>query len=134
MVNPLLARILSRVIVQPDGCWRWTGAMSQSGWRGCFYPVMFIGGAAKNGGRLWRVNRLVLTFYTLVKRSEETRAEYLQRAIAAYVEYEASHSCDHSYCVNPEHLVWESHPENVTQQARRRARARQAQAAEEAVA
>ena len=85
---------------------------------------------------MWRINRLVLTCFTVAPLPGESFAVYLQRAIVDRVTFEAAHTCDHSYCVNPAHLQWESHPENVQQQARRRAVARRQQQAvvEEAVA
>lgn len=138
MTNPILAKVLRYVVVEAEtGCWRWTGGFSQSGRRGCFYPNMRVGGARAKGGRVWRVNRLVLTFATVPRLPGESLAAYLQRAILDRAPWEAAHTCDHSYCVNPGHLQWESHPENVQQQARRRAVARRqqtAQQAEEAVA
>lgn len=103
------------------GCLRWTGAMSQSGYRGVFYPVLRLGGRK---GKMWRVNRLALclaevesldptlTGVALTTALEEVNRRHRHR--------ESSHECDEARCVLAAHLRWRGHRDNVQDQAARR--------------
>lgn len=117
----LLQRFCARVVVEPSGCWRWTGGYSQSGWRGVFYPALWWGSKAR--GKMWRVNRLLLVLATT------PAAEAWAANVGFFADYDASHICDHSWCVNPDHLQWETHCANVQNQQRRKRQQRQQEAA-----
>lgn len=118
----LLFNLVTRITLDPvTECWNWTGALSQSGWRGVFYPAVRVGFPPR---RVWRVNRLILILYTGPKEypqwPEEPFPAYLERLRACYQHAEAAHSCDHSLCINPEHLEWKGHRDNIQEQAARR--------------
>lgn len=70
-----------------------------------------------------RVNRLLLLLKTapidVPRDLGEAFFDWLDRAQANYRHVEAAHTCDNSECVNPGHLVWETHSENMTRQAER---------------
>ena len=70
-----------RTVVEPSGCWRWTGYADLDGY-----------GKVKVGGRR---GRLLLAHRTIL-------AETLGRELAPGEC--ALHTCDHPRCVNPEHL------------------------------
>lgn len=71
--------------------------------------------------RLYRAHRLVLLLASLpAGLSDAEVLRFLALAEREYAPFEASHTCDHSLCCNPSHLVWERHPENVMGQTRRR--------------
>lgn len=105
----LLTNFVAKVVVQPDVCWRWTGALSLSGRCKVRYPAL------RWAGHVWRVNRLLLVLATTpLAEAWVANREY-------FADYDASHTCDHSWCVNPAHLVWETHCANVQNQAARKA-------------
>ncbi len=111
----LYAYIAGRSILEPTGCLRWTGAMSQSGWRGVFYPVMRFHG-------YWRINRLLccLQEASLLECTASTLPATLWALNTHHAGDEASHTCDLAACVNGDHLAWQSHRQNVIDQAARR--------------
>lgn len=113
----LIERILRRVKVTPSGCWEWTGAMSQSGYRGVFYPHI------KLRGRNWRLNRLMLILHrglTDVPRHDtESWSDWLDRCRTHYNGVESSHACDNARCIHPLHLDWKTHHENIAEQVDR---------------
>ena len=122
-VRLYLLRFLARITLDPaTGCWNWTGAMSQSGRRGVFYP------AGKVFGRYWRLNRFVLIcfhgFRDVPRLPTDSWSDWLDRTRRFYAPFDASHSCDNARCLNPRHLVFESHVANVTGQTARRAQSR----------
>lgn len=125
----LLRKILTHVQVDPlTECWNWTRGFSQSGYRGVFYPAI----RTLTGDRywLWRGGRLVLTLYLGPTEHPQAPGElwavYLERLRIAYQGLEASHACDNSRCLNPDHLGWRGHGVNIQEQVeRRRARARE---------
>lgn len=124
---PLFARFLKYVEVQagPDPCWRWTGGRSLSGRRRVRYPALFW------GSHVWRVNRLVLVLtegWILVGELPGAATslaafdtlEACCWAINRALEHlDASHTCDQAWCVNPGHLTFEGHRENVQRQKAR---------------
>lgn len=115
--SAIWAYVGARITISPTGCWIWAGALSQSGGRGVFYPVMRL------DRRMVRIPRLVLYLgarATHPQRDGETFRQWLSRVRRAHVWAEASHRCDHSTCVNPQHLGWETHRDNVQGQANRR--------------
>jgi hypothetical protein len=118
----LYARIERR---GPDECHPWCGGVSRGGWRevdyGCIKEAVRTPGTQ---GRRWRVHRLVLILKTApidVPRDEdESEIDWLHRAARWYRGREASHTCDWSLCANEEHLMWQTHEDNVREQAERR--------------
>ncbi len=112
-------------------CWKWTGAHSQSGWRGVFYPSFSLPNGTRGGLRV-RVNRLLIllfharTIEQVPVESGEQWVAWLIRANVYHRHVEASHECDRAWCVNPDHLRWRIHAENVASQTHRRRRARAA--------
>lgn len=120
-VDTLQARIAAYTRTSGTGCRFWQGAVSQSGFRGCFYPVLRV------GARVWRVNRLVKILAAVEEtppHPEEPLGAWLDRINDQHAGLDASHSCDQSLCVAGEHLAWETHRFNVRAQARRRQEAR----------
>ncbi len=129
-MDSILRRLLAKVKLDPTtGCWLWQGAMSQSGWRGVFYPV------ARAYGTLWRLNRLMLILREgpdlLPRAPDQPWPEWLAAAARLVAGREAAHTCDTAQCVNPAHLEWKGHRANVQEQ---KARQREAREAQEAVA
>lgn len=106
----------------PKGCWPFRGAHSRSGRRKTRYPIIREAG---QGSHRWRVGRLLLVLAHGLIEVPPVEGEvflvWLARARRYYhdLDLEASHECDHSECANPDHLVWETHAENL---ARQRAR------------
>lgn len=114
-IPAIYQRIAARTTIQPSGCLYWTGAVSQSGWRGVFYPVMRV------RGQYWRINRLLCCLaeadaYPVVVNLPEF-LEYLNRLHRGD---DASHTCDHASCVNGDHVIWQSHRLNIQDAAQRR--------------
>lgn len=126
----LLARLVARLDADQRAvfdCWRFTGAHSQSGRRGCFYPVIREGHGSR---RVWRVNRLTLILYqgplVVLRDPGEPFIEWLSRARRFYAGDDASHEvCDRGTCSNPAHLEFTSHAMNLRGQASRRAASRE---------
>lgn len=119
-MQALLLRLLSRVQIDPvTQCWNWTGALSQSGWRGVFYAAGWA------HGRVWRLNRLILICYEGIDGEfrvapEESWEDWLERARRYYQGVEAAHTCDNAKCINPQHLEWKGHRANISEQVARR--------------
>ena len=102
--HDLLRYLLHRITIDArTGCWTWTRACSQSGWRAVWYPVVRV------GRTLYRVNRLTLLLHQAQAhppQEGESPVAWVARVNALYAGQEASHTCDHSRCVNPHHLTW----------------------------
>jgi len=110
----LVAAFVAKVVIEPSGCWRWTGALSLSGRRKVRYPAL------RWAGHIWRVNRLLLVAAVApLDLLWQTNREF-------FADYDASHTCDHAWCVNPDHLCWETHCANVQNQAKRKQQERAA--------
>lgn len=85
----------------PDECWIWRGALGMRSWGGYYGE--------------FRLNR------------NNQRATHVALAIDGRPrpskDFHALHSCDNTQCVNPRHLRWGTHRENM-QDAIKRGRAR----------
>lgn len=94
-------------------CRFWTGAHSQSGGRGVFYPCWQFDGVT------WRINRLVLLLDELPPHPEPWTVLGLGAALLAanrlHLAEDASHidSCQEARCIRREHLFWEDHAANA---------------------
>lgn len=102
-------------------CWVWTGARSQSGYRNVEYGIINEGSLdGGNHRKAWRTNKLALLFTTgltdVPPDPDELLIPWLRRASRFYHPMEASHRCDHSLCVRPDHLEWETHEQNLYNQ------------------
>lgn len=103
----LPARITVKVVelcAGACGCHAWTGATAQKR-DGVRRPKVRVGG---RGSRVVLVARLVLV---LKDRVPLWRRE-LERL-------EAGHTCGHFWCVNPEHLTWQTRIENEREKQER---------------
>lgn len=109
----LIERIAAKVTPNKRGCLLWNGAMSQSGWRGTFYPVIRI------GKKVVRVNRLVLLLDDVSDNGRDV-IESIEEAAKRYVGVESSHGCDDSRCIRRKHLEWKTHADNIGEQVERR--------------
>lgn len=114
----LEARLWSKIQVgPPDQCWPWLGGTSRGGRREVEYGCL----RAVHPRRLYRAHRLSLLLASLPEGLDDREVlGYLRLAELHYAGLEASHTCDRSLCCNPAHLAWESHPNNVIGQRRRR--------------
>lgn len=82
-----LDRFMDKVQKQDDGCWRWSGHIARvSGYGQCQYER-----------RLTYAHR---ASYQLFKGSIPSG-------------FQVHHTCQHRYCVNPEHLELKTHVENT---------------------
>ena len=95
-----LRRRIAAKILRPDGrhgCWRWTGGTARKR-DGAERPKVRVGG---RGSRTILVARVLLVLRDRVPlwRREADKLE-------------AGHSCNHFWCVNPRHLVWQTRVEN----------------------
>jgi hypothetical protein len=99
-------------------CWQFNGAHSRGGKREVGYPHIKLG----QGLGTIRVNRLVLLLQEVPERvfvrgTEADLLLWLLRLNRQHVSQDAAHQCDAhglgSRCVNPRHLRWEAHPDNV---------------------
>lgn len=90
-----MERFWASVRIEPDGCWRWTKAVT--GRPGREYGVF----AAQ--GQTFRANRVALA-----SRVPEPPG-------GAW----ALHDCDVTWCVNPDHLHWGDHADNMREAAER---------------
>ena len=70
-------------LLQPDGCWEWTGSKTGAG-----YPQYYVGGA-RNGSRYVNARHLAV-------------AAALGRPVAPGLD--AFSTCLHRWCVNPDHF------------------------------
>jgi hypothetical protein len=111
-------RFWSKVtIAGADDCWLWRAGVSRSGRREVDYGCFWEG---RPSSRTWRANRLALLLESapasVPRALDEPFIAWLVRANAEYRAYEAAHGCDVSMCVNPRHLAWLTHAENIHQQ------------------
>lgn len=117
-----------------DACWPAVKGLARGSRRETHYAIIQEGG---HRGKFWRVPRLVLLLEELPEEvvdggDERALLRWLRLANLYRREVEAAHACDNSVCGNPRHLEWKGHSEQVSEQARRRARAREAGASEAA--
>lgn len=84
MDEPERDRLARLYVVQPDGCWLWTGAVDWAGY-----------------GEVWWRG----------KRHRAHRAVY--QAYRGIMPTELDHLCREKRCVNPGHLEPVTHPENL---------------------
>lgn len=102
-------------------CRYWSGAHSQSGGRGVFYPCYQFDGVT------WRINRLVLLLEELPPHPEPWTILGLGKALLElnlrHLDEDASHipACQDARCIRREHLAWEPPKDN---RARREMRPR----------
>lgn len=85
----LIERIMSKVVVQDDGCWIWTGAVSG--------PKRHKYGAINIRGKVSRVHRVMF--------EHATGTTVGQKFVL--------HKCDVPRCVNPDHLFVGTHTDNM---------------------
>jgi len=107
-------KIASKARLNKRGCLIWNGAMSQSGWRGTFYPVMRL------GTKTVRLNRLVLLLNDVDGLDALDALYVIAEAAKLRNGVESSHECDDSRCIRPEHLAWKTHAYNISEQVARR--------------
>lgn len=87
------------------------------------------------GSHCWRVARLLLVLrdgpIEVPADDDEPFLDWLRRARRYYhdLDVEASHTCDNSECVNPGHLLWETHQDNLARQRERKLRRQEARVA-----
>lgn len=118
----LIDRFWSKVDIRgPNDCWLWRAGVSRSGRREVDYGIVREG---KKGSRLWRAHRLALLLRTapidVPRDDDESVVDWLRRANRAYSHLDAAHQCDTSLCVNPDHVKWQTHAANVTEQRLRK--------------
>lgn len=110
----------------PGACWPWLAGHSRSGYREVDYPAIHF--RRPRGGKImFRVNRLILILKHAGEHeinAGETIEAWIERVNASHAHLEGSHVCDRSGCCNPDHLIWQSHEENIEDQRERRARRR----------
>lgn len=90
-MSTLRTRFDSKIKVDPKtGCWTWIGAKNRKG-----YGTMFVGPKRGSTGLATHVS---LTLAGRPRPSEK---------------HHALHRCDTPSCVNPEHLWWGTHADNM---------------------
>lgn len=86
---PLIERLFSRVLVQPNDCWLWTGALTRKGY-----------GAIGEGGKRGRTLQVHVVAYQLLVGPVPKGLEL-------------DHLCRVRNCVKPSHLEPVTHAENL---------------------
>jgi hypothetical protein len=99
---------MRKVVKQPDGCWRWTGAVDTRAHYGIFTYWDWDGKRYSARAHRWLYKQ---------KRGPLTREQLLDHTChnEAYARGECAGGieCLHRRCVNPEHLVIATHQENI---------------------
>lgn len=90
--DDLLCRVAANVTLMPDGCWRWDGSLTSTG-----YGRIGHGGRASNGGKRERAHRVT---HRLLKGPIPEGTEL-------------DHLCRNTRCVNPDHLDAVTHRVNI---------------------
>ena len=123
--TPLLARLWDKIDQSggPTACWPWTGAITVSRSRKNRSTSKY--GAIREGGRgskMWRAHRLILLIWSCPEEAWGAELlKWIHTADRHYGDLQAAHQCDFNLCCNPLHLQWETHAENLENQARRTA-------------
>lgn len=88
----VLDRVIRNITLMPDGCWRWDGSLTPTG-----YGRIGIGGRLANGGKRIRAHRVTWV--------------WLRGPIPDGLELD--HLCRNTRCVNPDHLEPVTHRVNI---------------------
>lgn len=87
----------------PDGCWTWNGGIQRRP-NGDDYPLFYFNGSQKPAHRiLWRI------YYSHHLRKDEV----------------IQHTCDHTWCMNPNHIYKVSRSLDAQERAKERVRRQQ---------
>ncbi len=95
-----LERLMAKVVVLPNGCWRWTGALDECGYG--FFRM--------DRGVMWRAHR---ASYVLHKGPIPKGLE-IDHTCHDPELCKLGNKCPHRACVNPNHMVISSHADNCS--------------------
>lgn len=112
-------------IREPWECWLWTGSKTSGGDGRSKVHYGNLSEGKLDGGnpkRNWRAHLLACllkpeTLKDVPRDAGEELIPWLRRARRYFIDHlglQASHQCDLSLCVNPNHLEWESQEDNLS--------------------